>query len=119
MAEFENLREWVNNQMIRGRYIFTKEDVQSLQLPISEQALRNSLSRLINRGIIMSPWKNFYVAIPTEYKLRGIVPPSFYIDRLMQFLGRNYYVSLLSAAELKAVGCCQQEYADKQALENY
>jgi len=100
MAEVENLQEWVNNEMVRGRYIFTKEDIQSLRLPISEQALRNSLNRLTNRGIIMSPWKNFYVAIPTEYKLRRIVPPSFYIDRLMKFLGRDYYVSLLSAAEL-------------------
>ena len=100
MAEVENLQEWVNNQMMRGRYIFTKEEVQSLRLPISEQALQNSLNRLTNRGIIMSPWKNFYVTIPTEYKLRGVVPPSFYIDRLMKFLGRDYYVSLLSAAEL-------------------
>ena len=100
MADVENLQEWVSNQMMRGRYIFTKEDVQSLQLPISDQALQNSLNRLTNRGIIMSPWKNFYVAIPTEYKLRGVVPPSFYIDSLMKFLGRDYYVSLLSAAEL-------------------
>ena len=100
MAEVENLQEWVNNQMMRGRYIFTKEAVQGLQLPISEQAMQNSLTRLTNRGIIMSPWKNFYVAIPTEYKLRGAVPPSFYIDSLMKFLKRNYYVSLLSAAEL-------------------
>lgn len=100
MAEAENLQEWVNNQMMRGRYIFTKEDLQSLRLPISEQALQNSLTRLTNRGIIMSPWKNFYVAIPTEYKLRGVVPPFFYIDSLMKFLKRDYYVSLLSAAEL-------------------
>ena len=92
------LYDWVNDEMIRGRYIFTKDDVKKLNLPISAQALLNSLNRLIERGIIMSPWQNFYVAIPTEYKLRGVVPPSFYIDRLMQFLGRDYYVSLLTAA---------------------
>ena len=100
MAEVNNLQDWVTSEMVRGRYIFTKEDVLGLHLPISDQALQNSLKRLTNRGIIMSPWQNFYVIIPTEYKLRGIVPPSFYIDRLMKYLGRDYYVSLLSAAEL-------------------
>ena len=100
MAEVNNLQNWVTSEMLRGRYIFTKEDVLGLHLPISDQALQNSLKRLTNRGIIMSPWQNFYVVIPTEYKLRGIVPPSFYIDKLMKFLGRDYYVSLLSAAEL-------------------
>ncbi|MCR5549980.1 MAG: type IV toxin-antitoxin system AbiEi family antitoxin, partial [Bacteroidales bacterium] len=86
--------------MVRGRYIFTKEDVLNLHLPISDQALQNSLTRLTDRGIIMSPWQNFYVIIPNEYKLRGVVPPSFYIDKLMSFLKRDYYVSLLTAAAM-------------------
>jgi predicted transcriptional regulator of viral defense system len=100
MSKAMNLQDWVNSEMIRGRYIFTKKDVLALQLPISEQAMQNSLNRLTERGIIMSPWQNFYVAIPTEYKLKGVVPPTFYIDRLMKFLGRDYYVSLLTAAAM-------------------
>ena len=104
MSKATNLQEWVNNEMIRGRYIFTKEDVLALQLPISEQAMQNSLNRLTERGIIMSPWQNFYVTIPTEYKLKGVVPPTFYIDRLMKFLGRDYYVSLLTAAAMNGAG---------------
>ena len=100
MTETTYLQDWVNGEMLRGKYIFTKEDVLSLQLPISRQAMQNSLSRMVDRGVIVSPWQNFYVTVPTEYKLRGEVPPSFYIDRLMKFLGRDYYVSLLSAAEL-------------------
>ena len=100
MGETTYLQDWVNGEMLKGKYIFTKEDVLSLRLPISRQALQNSLSRMVNRGVIVSPWQNFYVTVPTEYKLRGEVPPSFYIDRLMKFLGRDYYVSLLTAAEL-------------------
>ncbi len=94
------LQDWVTGQMLRGRYIFTKEDIQALHLSISKQSLQNSLMRLSDRGVIMSPWQNFYVIIPTEYKLKGMVPPSFYIDSLMKFLNRGYYVSLLSAAAL-------------------
>lgn len=116
MAEITYLQDWVTNEMLRGRYIFEKKDVLKLHLPISGQALQNSLSRLTERGIIMSPWQNFYVTIPTEYKLKGIVPPSFYINRLMKFLGRDYYVSLLSAAELN--GAAHQKAMVFQATVN-
>lgn len=86
--------------MIRGQYMFTKQDVLGLKLPIKDESINTSLQRLEARGTIMSPWQNFYVTIPTEYKLRGVVPPAFFIDRLMNFLDRKYYVSLLSAAAL-------------------
>lgn len=94
------LSDWITQQTLRGRYMFTKADLLAADLTASGQALQNSLFRLTERGVIMSPWQNFYVIIPTEYKLRGIVPPSFYIDHLMKFLRRDYYVSLLSAASL-------------------
>lgn len=100
----EYLQDWVNDQMIRGYYIFSKENVVSVGLSMSDEALVNSLVRLSKRGVIMSPWQNFYVTIPTEYRLKGEVPPSFYIDRLMQYLGRDYYVSLLTAAALNGAG---------------
>ena len=86
--------------MLRGHYTFSKSDLRALGLSINDPSISQSLSRLEQNGTIMSPWQNFYVTIPTEYRLRGIVPPIFYIDKLMQFLGRDYYVSLLSAAEL-------------------
>ena len=116
MTEITNLNDWVDHEIIRGRYIFTKEDVLALQLPISEQAMQNSLNRLTERGVIMSPWQNFYVAIPTEYKLKGVVPPTFYIDRLMKFLRRDYYVSLLSAAAMN--GASHQQPMVFQVMAN-
>ncbi len=104
MEDIEILQDWVTARMFRGQYIFTKEDVQAIGLPISDEALINSLVRMGKRGVIMSPWQNFYVTIPTEYKLKGIVPPSFYMDRLMKFLGRDYYVALLTAAAFEGAG---------------
>ena len=80
--------------------MFTKKDVLDLGLPIKEVSVNRSLQRLEAKGTIMSPWQNFYVVVATEYRLKGVVPPSFYIDRLMSFLGRGYYVSHLSAAAL-------------------
>ena len=96
----DSLQHWVDQQMIRGKYIFTKEDVLAQGLSQTEESLRTALSRLVKKGMIVSPWHNFYVAMPTEYRLKGVVPPSFYIDHLMKYLGRDYYVSQLSAAAM-------------------
>jgi hypothetical protein len=53
---------------------------------------------LIKKGGIYPVFKGFYSVIPVGYGLMGIVPPEFYIDDLMKYLNRPYYVSLLNAA---------------------
>lgn len=95
-----NIQSWINARMFRGFYTFSKAELMKIGLSITESSIGRSLNRLEHNNIIMSPWQNFYVIIPTEYRLRGLVPPIFYIDKLMQFLKRDYYVSLLTAAEL-------------------
>lgn len=100
----DRLQIWIEGQMMHGRYIFTKEDVISAGLPYTLDSLNVALYRLVKRRLVVSPWHNFYVAVPMEYRLKSEVPPSFYIDRLMQFLGRDYYISLLSAAALNGAG---------------
>ena len=100
----EGLQKWIEAQMMRGRYVFIKEDVTNLGMYSKTDSLNRALYRAQEKGVIMSPWQNFYVAIPMEYRLKGEVPPSFYIDHLMRFLGREYYVSLLSAATLNGAG---------------
>ncbi len=100
----ESLQNWIEAQMMRGRYIFNKEDVINLSVHSNRGSLNRALYRAQEKGIIMSPWQNFYAVIPMEYRLKGEVPPSFYIDMLMRFVGRDYYVSLLSAAMLNGAG---------------
>lgn len=100
----DSLQNWIESQMMCGRYIFTKGDVTNLGVHNKKDCLKKALYRMQEKGIIMSPWQNFYVAIPMEYRLKGEVPPSFYIDRLMRFVGRDYYVSLLSAAMFNGAG---------------
>ena len=95
---------WINQRAMRGKNFFTKEDFRSAFQNVSDISLSVALNRLADGQWIMSPWQNFYVVMPIQYKLKGVVPPSFYIDDLMSFLGRNYYVSLLSAAALNGAG---------------
>lgn len=97
--KMQTLSEWVIAGSLVGQYVFTLESVENEFPQMSVENRRVSLSRLVRRGEIVSPWRGFYVTVPTEYKLKGEVPPVFWMDSLMKHLGRDYYVSLLSAAE--------------------
>ena len=52
------------------------------------------------QGKILSVYKGFYVIVPIQYAAKRIVPPIYYIEQLMSFLKKPYYICLLNAAEL-------------------
>lgn len=52
---------------------------------------------------MFSPTKGAYVPIPLENRSWGAVPATHFVDPLMKHLSRDYYVGLLSAAELHGV----------------
>lgn len=93
-----SLNDWITQNMLRGRYIFNMDDINKSFPHRSQDYLRTELGRLTKRGVIMSPCRNFYVAIPEEYRLNGMLSPDYYIDYMMRFMGKPYYVALLSAA---------------------
>ncbi len=82
-----------------GRYVFTRDEALKA-LHVSEIALKNALWRLNKAGRFVSPRRGFYVIVPLEYRAAGALPPSWFIRDLMAYLGRPYYVGLLSAAAL-------------------
>ncbi|KAF5277940.1 hypothetical protein FQR65_LT15906 [Abscondita terminalis] len=49
------------------------------------------------RSVVMVR-REFYVIVPPEYRAKGIIPTSLYVNDLMKFLNRDYYVGLLNAA---------------------
>lgn len=61
-------------------------------------ALKRSLNRETRKGNILSVYKGYYVIIPPKYKSRGMLPTAQFIDGLMHYMERRYYVGLLSAA---------------------
>jgi predicted transcriptional regulator of viral defense system len=89
---------WVEELQRRGRISFSMKEVYN-QFPLHNiSALRNTLTRLAAKGKIVSVWQGLYAIIPVEYSSVGMIPPVLYIDDLMVFLGRPYYISLFSAA---------------------
>jgi len=99
IREIKSIWDWVESEMILGHYTFTRSDVVKAFASKSERNIQVELNRLVKRGELINVWRNFYVIVPVEFRYRGLVPVSFYIDALMKYLGTEYYVSLLNAAE--------------------
>ena len=92
------IKDWIQDLQKQGRITFSRKEVEGRFTALSEPALRNALNRLVIKSEIVSVWKGFYVIVPLKYAFRKIVPSVLYIDDLMKYLNRTYYVGLLSAA---------------------
>lgn len=100
--ESYKIRNWVEELPQKGIITFTAEEAYQLFPSISKRGIASALLRLVSKGKILSVWKGFYVIIPVEYSHKGIVPPIVYINQLMGYLKRQYYIGLLDAAAFYA-----------------
>ncbi|MHA1887695.1 MAG: type IV toxin-antitoxin system AbiEi family antitoxin domain-containing protein [Promethearchaeota archaeon] len=98
---------YIDNYLIEiqssGRYSVTLDEIKN-KFKISEKAILQNLYRLKSKNQLAQIRKEFYVIIPPQYTNRGMLPPSLFINDMMDFLNRDYYVSLLSAAALHGAG---------------
>jgi predicted transcriptional regulator of viral defense system len=100
MIEYNNIRDWIEDLPKRGKITFSKEEIE-LQFPhLTDRNIQNTLNRLVRKKKVQSVWRGFWVVVPVEYGLKGVVDPIEYIAQLMDFLGQQYYVGLLSAAAI-------------------
>lgn len=83
----------------KGRYCFTIDEALRT-INISKIAIIRAIQRLSKKGRVVLVRRGFYVIVPPEYQSSGILPPSWFIHDLMQFIGQPYYVGLLSAAAI-------------------
>ena len=92
------IKDWVSDQQKRGRITFPYQEIVAQFPAITKQGVKNALNRLVKKTEIVPVLKGFYAVIPIGYALRGMIPPELYIDDLMKYLSRRYYISLLNAA---------------------
>lgn len=100
MNENIKISDWVEQQLINGRYTFALSYLQECMPGKSDESLKAALKRLVGKKKIISIYKGFYIIIPPSYSNYGIIPPSMFLDDLMTYLNRPYYISLLSAAAM-------------------
>lgn len=91
------LEPYLNDLLASGRESFSATSAQSA-LHQSPQAFQSALGRAKKKGLVMSPWRNFFVILRPEDRVSGAPAPLRWIDALMKHLGADYRVSLLRAA---------------------
>lgn len=92
------LKEFIDHQVAFGKFAFSWDYV-SKQLPwYTETGLKSALKRLVAKGKILSIHKTYYIIITPQYALRGVLPVTLFLDGLMEYLNKTYYVGLLNAA---------------------
>lgn len=95
---FKSIEEWTNYLLAHGKYSFALQQLRSAFTTLSESAIKSALKRLVDKGQIVSVHKGYYLLLTPQYKSKGILPPSLFLDAFMKELNRPYYLALLNAA---------------------
>lgn len=111
--KFNSLSKYIESLQQKGRYSFTRSKALKF-VDITDVALKSSLHRSIVKKRIALIKRGFYVIIPFEYSANGILPPDWFIDDLMNYLGESYYIGLLSAAAIH--GATHQQPQEFQVI---
>lgn len=90
--------KWVEQLQIEGKITFSLDDVIRAFPSKKKSSITRSLTGLVAKRLIASVWNGFYVIIPLQYSSMGILPAAMYVDYLMGYLNRDYYVGMLNAA---------------------
>ncbi|KAA6339069.1 hypothetical protein EZS27_012963 [termite gut metagenome] len=116
MDKYKKIRYWVEDLPKRGKTTFNRQEVENQFADMTRQNISNALNRLVIKKKIQSVWKGFWVIVPVEYALGGVVDPIEYIDQLMKYLNKQYYIGLLSAAAL--YGAAHQQPMELMLVSN-
>jgi len=109
------LAKWIDSRQAQGLYYFTREEaVKTLHL--SDAAFKMAVSRLQKKRRIHRISRGFYIIVPLEFNSTQILPADWFIADLMAYMGRPYYVGLLTAAALH--GAAHQQPQQFQVVTN-
>lgn len=92
------LQDWVDSQLASGKHCFSLDQLRMEHPDHTEKSIRRALETLINKSHLVSILKGFYLILTPQYRKKGMLPISLFLDPLMRHLGRNYYLGLLNAA---------------------
>lgn len=109
------LRDYIQSSLSDGRHFFSKKEVLSA-LKITSNQFRFQAYRLAEKRALKPLIRNFFMIVPVEYRHLGSLPPHWIVGSLMQHLGQEYYISLLSAASL--YGATNQQPMSFQVITN-
>ncbi len=96
--QHKSAEDWVNHLLAKGKYAFALHRFRADFPEQSVTANKFALKRLVDKEQIISIHKGYYLIIPPQYRSKGILPPTLFLDAFMKELDRPYYLALLNAA---------------------
>lgn len=108
-----NTNQYIQYLINNGIWSFTSKEMERHLGVIPKDKLR--ILRLSRK--IITPARGFHVVVPEEYRMKIRVPVDRYIDILMKYYNRPYYVGLLTAASYW--GASPQSPQVFQVITNY
>jgi len=92
------VKDFIKHQLSIENYSFSTTEA-ARATGNSGTALKFELVRLVEKGDILNIRKGFYLIIPPRYATSGKLPIQLYIDKLFQYIQRDYYLGFYSAAK--------------------
>lgn len=96
--QHKRAEDWVNQHLAMGKFAFALHQFRASFPEQSDTAHKFALKRLVDKKQIVSIHKGYYLIIPPQYRSKGILPPTLFLDAFMKELDRPYYFALLNAA---------------------
>jgi len=96
-TQYEYLDNYLAELRSQGRYTFEADEVIK-RFQLSDNAFKKTMQRLLRKNRISRLRKEFYLIIPPEFSAIQTLPLDYFVNDLMKFLKRDYYVGLLTAA---------------------
>ncbi len=93
-----NAKEYIKYLLSIENYSFSVDEI-SKATDGNSNSLKFELHRLSKKGEIINLRKGFYLIITPRYSSSKKIPIQLYCEKLFQYLDRNYYVGLFSAAK--------------------
>lgn len=93
----KNTGDFLQAVRAMGQYDFTLEQLDE-KVPKPLKNTLKDIDRLRQKGEVVNIRRGFYTLLPPEYRKMGLIPVDYYIDALMNYLSKQYYVGLHSAA---------------------
>lgn len=100
---YSNISDYLFKVQSQGRYSLTLDELRK-NIDSSDKALLQNLHRLKSKNQLAQIRKEFYVIIPPQYSHRGTLPAILFLDDMMKYLKREYYLGQYSAAALHGAG---------------
>lgn len=97
--QFKAAERFADALLAKGRVAFALSEVMQAT-GLSLIAARNQILRAHGRFVRVAPKQQFFLIVSPEHRSVGAPPAEWWLDDYLKWLGRPYYVALLSAAAI-------------------